>query len=92
MLFFSYVPISDGLKKHILREGYGNIARKGEQVTLHCMGFLDITPPKMFWNTKELGQRPFSFIVGKKQVIKGKIIQFFALQVYSPSCIKQQYR
>jgi len=68
---FRYVPISDGVRKHILREGYGTPPQKGDQVTLQCMGYIDKIPPKLFWNTKELGQRPFKFVIGEKQVIKG---------------------
>ena len=35
------------------------------------MGYIDKLPPRLFWNTKELGQRPFKFVIGEKQVIKG---------------------
>ena len=67
-----YFAITDGVKKYVLKEGYGGLPEKGDRVTLNCMGYIDTKPPKLFWNTKELGQRPFSFHVGERQVIKGE--------------------
>jgi len=67
-----FVEVSEGVMKKVIVEGVGNPPSKGDFVSLHCVGYMDDTePPTQFWNTKELGQRIFTFAVGKKQVIKG---------------------
>uniref|UniRef100_H2XPT9 peptidylprolyl isomerase n=2 Tax=Ciona intestinalis TaxID=7719 RepID=H2XPT9_CIOIN len=57
--------------KMVLDKGSGSLPRPGDVISMHCVGYLDENPPVQFWSTRELGQRIFSFAVGKKQVIKG---------------------
>lgn len=44
----------------------------GKKVTVHCTGYgknNDLS--QKFWSTKDPGQEPFSFIIGRGMVIKG---------------------
>lgn len=44
----------------------------GKNVTVHCTGYGkngDLSVP--FWSTKDPGQQPFTFTIGRKEVIKG---------------------
>ncbi|XP_076810754.1 uncharacterized protein LOC143453345 [Clavelina lepadiformis] len=66
-----YIQVTDGIRKLIIRDGHGRYPEKGDLVTMHCVGYIDKIPPVKFWNTKDLGQRVFSFTIGEKQVIKG---------------------
>ena len=85
IIFFTpsrFVEVSEGVMKKVIVEGVGNPPSKGDFVSLHCVGYMDDTePPTQFWNTKELGQRIFTFAVGKKQVIKGEY-SFFSGEKY----------
>eukprot|EP00798_Chlamydomonas_sp_ICE-L_P009117 gene9117-16239_t len=61
-----------GFTKTILKEGTGPKPNVGQTVTVHCTGYgknNDLNVP--FWSTKDPGQKPFSFSVGKGEVIKG---------------------
>lgn len=61
-----------GFEKTILREGTGAQVPKGKSVTVHCTGFgknNDLS--QKFWSTKDPGQQPFTFNIGRGQVIKG---------------------
>jgi peptidylprolyl isomerase len=61
-----------GFEKTILKEGDGALPTVGKPVTVHCTGFgknRDLNVP--FWSTKDKGQQPFTFTIGKKEVIKG---------------------
>lgn len=61
-----------GFQKNILREGTGAQVQKGQNVTVHCTGFgknNDLS--QKFWSTKDPGQKPFTFAIGRGQVIKG---------------------
>jgi len=61
-----------GVTKTVLKEGNGEMPRVGDKVTVHCTGFgknRDLA--EKFWSTKDAGQQPFTFAVGKGQVIKG---------------------
>lgn len=61
-----------GFEKTILREGTGTQVPKGKSVTVHCTGFgknNDLS--QKFWSTKDPGQQPFTFNIGRGQVIKG---------------------
>jgi peptidylprolyl isomerase len=56
--------------KEILREGEGDVPNAGTVVTVHCTGFGKNNDLKeKFWSTKDPGQQPFTFTVGKKEVI-----------------------
>jgi peptidylprolyl isomerase len=60
-----------GFEKEIITPGTGPTPRPGMKVTVHCTGFgkdRDLTKP--FWSTKDPGQKPFSFVIGKGAVIK----------------------
>lgn len=67
----SYVEISKGVSKCILKEGSGEKFDVGDSITVNCVGYLDEDPLKKFWSTRDPGQKPFDFNVGKRQVIKG---------------------
>mmetsp|Transcript_63774 Transcript_63774/g.75470 ORF Transcript_63774/g.75470 Transcript_63774/m.75470 type:complete len:113 (-) Transcript_63774:285-623(-) len=61
-----------GFTKTMLRQGNGQLPRRGQKVTVHCTGYGkngDLGVP--FWSTKDPGQEPFTFAVGLGQVIKG---------------------
>lgn len=61
-----------GFEKEILKAGNGPKPRVGQYVTVHCTGYgknRDLS--KKFWSTKDPGQQPFKFCIGKKQVIAG---------------------
>lgn len=61
-----------GFEKVVVRQGDGSRPTKGREVTVHCTGFgknNDLNVP--FWSTKDQGQKPFSFVIGEGQVIKG---------------------
>ncbi|CAH8363333.1 unnamed protein product [Eruca vesicaria subsp. sativa] len=61
-----------GVEKQVIRPGTGAKPASGQTVTVHCTGFGkggDLS--KQFWSTKDAGQKPFSFQIGKGAVIKG---------------------
>ncbi|XP_057763623.1 peptidyl-prolyl cis-trans isomerase FKBP12-like [Salvia miltiorrhiza] len=61
-----------GVEKELLKPGGGPKPLPGQNVTVHCTGFgknRDLT--KKFWSTKDPGQKPFTFQIGRGQVIKG---------------------
>lgn len=61
-----------GYTKTILKEGHGEKPVAGQNVTVHCTGFgFNGDTSKKFWSTKDPGQQPFTFKVGKGQVIRG---------------------
>eukprot|EP00521_Asterionellopsis_glacialis_P005410 CAMPEP_0195267188 /NCGR_PEP_ID=MMETSP0706-20130129/12442_1 /TAXON_ID=33640 /ORGANISM="Asterionellopsis glacialis, Strain CCMP134" /LENGTH=112 /DNA_ID=CAMNT_0040321893 /DNA_START=29 /DNA_END=367 /DNA_ORIENTATION=+ len=61
-----------GFTKTILRAGNGIKPQVGQQVTVHCTGYGKNRDLQLkFWSTKDPGQEPFTFQVGKGQVIKG---------------------
>eukprot|EP00468_Gymnochlora_sp_CCMP2014_P002255 CAMPEP_0167744154 /NCGR_PEP_ID=MMETSP0110_2-20121227/2421_1 /TAXON_ID=629695 /ORGANISM="Gymnochlora sp., Strain CCMP2014" /LENGTH=204 /DNA_ID=CAMNT_0007628619 /DNA_START=40 /DNA_END=654 /DNA_ORIENTATION=+ len=62
-------------EKKIVKLGYGRRPVKGQEVTMHCKGFLMKTKKK-FWDTREKKQdgekiKPYKFRVGTGKVIKG---------------------
>jgi len=65
-----------GFTKTVSKLGNGVKPRAGQLVTVHCTGYgknRDLNVP--FWSTKDPGQKPFSFNVGRGEVIKGKFRQ-----------------
>ncbi|KAL9681369.1 hypothetical protein QQ045_013152 [Rhodiola kirilowii] len=61
-----------GFEKEVLRAGNGPKPVAGQNVTVHCTGFgKDRDLSQKFWSTKDPGQKPFSFVIGKGNVIKG---------------------
>ncbi|XP_057515733.1 peptidyl-prolyl cis-trans isomerase FKBP12 [Amaranthus tricolor] len=61
-----------GVEKEIIRPGNGPKPTPGQKVTVHCTGYgknRDLSAK--FWSTKDPGQEPFAFNVGKGNVIKG---------------------
>ena len=55
-----------------MKEGAGSTPQQGQTVTVHCTGYgKDTDLNKVFWSTKDPGQKPFSFQIGVGQVIKG---------------------
>jgi peptidylprolyl isomerase len=61
-----------GYTKTILKEGHGEKPAVGQNVTVHCTGYgFNGDLSKKFWSTKDPGQKPFTFQVGKSQVIRG---------------------
>ncbi|KAG7535426.1 FKBP-type peptidyl-prolyl cis-trans isomerase domain [Arabidopsis thaliana x Arabidopsis arenosa] len=64
--------IEMGVEKEVIRPGTGPKPAPGQTVTVHCTGFGkggDLS--QKFWSTKDVGQKPFSFQIGKGAVIKG---------------------
>lgn len=61
-----------GFEKEILKAGTsGKKPTAGKEVTVHCTGYGkngDLSVP--FWSTKDAGQTPFTFCIGRGQVIK----------------------
>jgi FKBP-type peptidyl-prolyl cis-trans isomerase len=61
-----------GFEKEILREGNGKYPQAGRSVTVHCTGYgKNGDMSQKFWSTKDPGQEPFTFTIGRQQVIKG---------------------
>ncbi|KAL5855015.1 hypothetical protein ACOSQ4_004817 [Xanthoceras sorbifolium] len=61
-----------GVEKQILTPGNGPKPVTGQKVTVHCTGYGkngDLS--QKFWSTKDSGQQPFTFQIGKGSVIKG---------------------
>uniref|UniRef100_A0A0F7H0J2 peptidylprolyl isomerase n=10 Tax=Pelargonium TaxID=4030 RepID=A0A0F7H0J2_9ROSI len=61
-----------GVEKQVIRPGNGPQPRPGQKVTVHCTGYGkngDLS--QKFWSTKDPGQQPFEFVIGKGSVIKG---------------------
>ncbi|CAM9887856.1 unnamed protein product [Chrysoparadoxa australica] len=63
-----------GFTKEIITPGTGPSPTAGQSVTVHCTGYgknNDLS--KVFWSTKDPGQKPFTFTIGltPPQVIKG---------------------
>nr|KJB27529.1 hypothetical protein B456_005G224600 [Gossypium raimondii] len=61
-----------GVEKQVIRPGTGPKPTPGQTVTVHCTGYGkngDLS--EKFWSTKDPGQQPFSFQIGKGSVIKG---------------------
>ena len=55
-----------GFTKQIIRAGNGVKPSRGQAVTVHCTGFgKDRDLAKKFWSTKDPGQEPFTFNVGR---------------------------
>jgi peptidylprolyl isomerase len=64
-----------GFTKTVLKVGNGIKPKVGQRVTVHCTGYgknRDLNVP--FWSTKDPGQQPFSFSVGRGEVIKGQLL------------------
>ncbi|KAK2957131.1 putative Peptidyl-prolyl cis-trans isomerase FKBP12 [Blattamonas nauphoetae] len=70
-----------GWTKQIKKEGSGNTPTKGQNITVHCTGYLDKECTKKFWSTKDPGQQPFGFQVGVGQVIRGWDEGFMSMKV-----------
>uniref|UniRef100_A0A7N0TXK2 peptidylprolyl isomerase n=1 Tax=Kalanchoe fedtschenkoi TaxID=63787 RepID=A0A7N0TXK2_KALFE len=78
-----------GFEKEVLRAGSGPKPRAGQNVTVHCTGFgKDRDLSQKFWSTKDPGQKPFSFAIGKGNVIKGWDEGVIGMQVGEVARIK----
>jgi len=62
-----------GFEKEIVHEGNGAVPKKGQKVTTHCTGYVELPlqPLKKFWSTRDPGQQTFAFNIGLGQVIRG---------------------
>lgn len=61
-----------GFDKQIIRAGNGPKPTAGKEVTVHCTGYGKNNDLNVkFWSTKDPGQQPFTFTIGRGQVIKG---------------------
>lgn len=58
----------DGLKIEVLKEGSGEVATEGKQVSVHYTGWL--TDGKKFDSSVDRGE-PFQFMLGAGHVIRG---------------------
>lgn len=63
---------NSGLEYEILQEGTGDSPKAGQVVTVHYTGWLDDNgkPGTKFDSSVDRGQ-PFSFVIGRGQVIRG---------------------
>jgi len=62
--------VSEGVQKELLKPGNGPHVKAGDQITVHCTGSQAESGAK-FWSTKDPGQKPFTFEVGRGKVIAG---------------------
>jgi len=62
-----------GFTKDVITEGKGPTPSKGQMISVHCTGYVEIPgqPLKKFWSTKDPGQKIFDFNVGLGKVIRG---------------------
>lgn len=58
-----------GVTRTVLKAGSGLLPKVGDTVTVHCTGYL-AAGKKKFWSTKD-DNKPFSFVVGRGNVIRG---------------------
>ncbi|KAH9582092.1 FKBP-type peptidyl-prolyl cis-trans isomerase domain [Trypanosoma melophagium] len=58
-----------GVDRKVLHEGNGVKPKKGDEVTVHCTGYI-AEGRKKFWSTLD-DNKEFSFRVGLGQVIRG---------------------
>lgn len=59
-----------GYIKTIIKEGNGEKPAKGSYVTVHCTGYgKDRDMSQKFWSTKDPGQQPFTFRIGKSSML-----------------------
>lgn len=68
LVFAGNVALAEDLKIEVIRGGDGDIAEIGQRVTVHYEGRL--TDDNVFDSSRPRG-KPFSFILGASQVIKG---------------------
>jgi hypothetical protein len=79
-------------QKKVLREGTGPSPTPGRNVTVHCTGYgknRDLN--QKFWSTKDPGQQPFTFCIGRNEVIKGwdeGVMTMVCLNI----CVSKQYK
>ncbi|GFP90419.1 peptidyl-prolyl cis-trans isomerase fkbp12 [Phtheirospermum japonicum] len=63
---------SMGVEKELLQAGIGPKLIAGQNFTVHCTEFgKNVDLAEMFWSTKDLGQKHFSFQIGKEMLLKG---------------------
>jgi FKBP-type peptidyl-prolyl cis-trans isomerase len=64
------MQVAPGIIKQIITNGNGPQVSKGNNITVHCTGYLAANEKK-FWSTHDPGQQPFSFQCGLGKVIQG---------------------
>lgn len=62
------VKLNDGITKRLLRDGEGELARKGQRVTVHYVGKLEDGTE---FDSSRNRDEPFEFEIGNKEVIVG---------------------
>ncbi|GFP96232.1 peptidyl-prolyl cis-trans isomerase fkbp12 [Phtheirospermum japonicum] len=61
-----------GVEKEFLRAGTSPKLIAGQNFTVHCTDFgKNGDLAEKFWSTKDLGQKHFSFQIGKEMLLKG---------------------
>mmetsp|Transcript_10238 Transcript_10238/g.24604 ORF Transcript_10238/g.24604 Transcript_10238/m.24604 type:complete len:198 (+) Transcript_10238:137-730(+) len=76
-----FITTESGLQYKVLKEGDGAIPAPGQTVKAHYTGWLDgFDSPKKFDSSRDRG-RPFTFAVGKGQVIRGWDESFGTMKV-----------
>ncbi|GMI63936.1 ARABIDOPSIS THALIANA FK506-BINDING PROTEIN 12, FK506-binding protein 12 [Hibiscus trionum] len=61
-----------GVEKQVIRPETSPKPIPDQTVTIHCTGYgKNENLSDKFWSTKDPGQQPFSFQIGKGSVIKG---------------------
>ena len=59
-----------GYTKTVIKEGNGEKPAKGQYVTVHCTGYgKNRDMSQKFWSTKDPGQQPFTFRIGKQSTL-----------------------
>jgi len=76
-----YITTESGMKYKVVKEGTGGIPSPGQTVKAHYTGWLDgFDSIRKFDSSRDRG-RPFTFAVGKGQVIRGWDESFSSMKV-----------
>lgn len=64
--------MTEPIRKELIKEGTGASISKGQSITVHCTGYLELPgqPLQKFWSTLDTNS-PFQFNVGLGKVIRG---------------------
>eukprot|EP01065_Artemidia_motanka_P027370 TRINITY_DN32566_c0_g1_i1.p1 TRINITY_DN32566_c0_g1~~TRINITY_DN32566_c0_g1_i1.p1 ORF type:complete len:210 (+),score=55.60 TRINITY_DN32566_c0_g1_i1:72-701(+) len=68
-------------KYQILEPGSGPTVVKGSKVSVHAYGVVENETRRPFWNTRAAGGKPFEYVAGMGQVIRGWDMGVLGMQV-----------
>lgn len=80
-LYKDFVTTESGLKYKVTKEGTGAIPNEGQNVKAHYTGWLDGFDSIKKFDSSRDRNRPFSFSVGRGQVIRGWDETFSSMKV-----------